>query len=359
MDKFKNSILKQNPRSYLEFAGQKVNGAIRSTILSTKTNEFALLNNGITLISDETRINEKIGEKNRAKLHVKNPQIINGGQTAYTLSKLYREIGEANAADVFRDKEVLLKIITLSDEAQEKTGAAERLELIEQISTATNQQTAVTNADRMSGERYHIELQMALFKKYGILYERKRGEFGDGISDGYITANQVIERNIALRIYLAANGDIESSMKKQVFAKFTSTEDIVFNSVSLDRFYFAYRCFKKMTKKNDQDKRRLRYQMGRIYAITESLHEEGYAEISHEFLNDVILAFEQEWNLFLEHRSNIKGKYVKFVTEASTGEKVLAVNEEAWAASQDFLQSVVSYFSNKKGLASVLASTGD
>jgi len=57
--------LKYNPRSYLEFEGAHVNTAIRNTILAETSNEFALLNNGITMISDETNINERIGQKTR------------------------------------------------------------------------------------------------------------------------------------------------------------------------------------------------------------------------------------------------------------------------------------------------------
>ena len=56
MYKYKNAILKFNPRSYLEFDGATVNNSIRDTILSGASNEFALLNNGITMISDETDI---------------------------------------------------------------------------------------------------------------------------------------------------------------------------------------------------------------------------------------------------------------------------------------------------------------
>ncbi len=88
MGKYKNSILKYNPRSYLDLEGQSVNQSIRETVLANDTNEFALYNNGITMLSDETYINEKIGQKNKAQLTVKNPQIINGGQTSFTLSRI-------------------------------------------------------------------------------------------------------------------------------------------------------------------------------------------------------------------------------------------------------------------------------
>ena len=63
MDKYKNSILKYNPRSYLDLEGRSVNNAIRDTIMNRETNEFALFNNGITMLSDETYINERIGQK--------------------------------------------------------------------------------------------------------------------------------------------------------------------------------------------------------------------------------------------------------------------------------------------------------
>ena len=37
MNKYKNAVLKYNPRSYLDLAGQSVNSAIRETIINTKT----------------------------------------------------------------------------------------------------------------------------------------------------------------------------------------------------------------------------------------------------------------------------------------------------------------------------------
>ena len=142
LHKYKNSILRYNPRSYLEFEGQKVNTAIRDTVLHMTTNEFALFNNGITMLSDETYINERIGQKNKAQLSLKNPQIINGGQTAYTLSRIYEEHPK-DASTVFDGKEVLLKVITLVDSETQRRTAEQKVDLIDQISTATNQQTVV------------------------------------------------------------------------------------------------------------------------------------------------------------------------------------------------------------------------
>lgn len=107
---------------------------------------------------------------------------------------------------MFDNKEVLVKIIILNLDDADDDGT-HKLALIEQISTATNQQTAVTNADRVSNTQSYLEIQKMIFNRYGLLYERKRGEFGDGRRSGYVDAEQVIDRNLFIRIYLAANGD--------------------------------------------------------------------------------------------------------------------------------------------------------
>lgn len=126
MDRYKNSILKYNPRSYIELYGAKVNAAIRDTILSTRGNEFALLNNGITILSDETSINERIGPRNKAQLHLRNPQVINGGQTAYTLSMVYDECIANGTLEHFDNKEGLVKVITLISEGRRSNAVYRR-----------------------------------------------------------------------------------------------------------------------------------------------------------------------------------------------------------------------------------------
>lgn len=177
LKKYKNSILKYNPRSYLELEGHKVNSAIRETILNISTNEFALFNNGITMISDETHINTKIGQRNKAQLTIKNPQIINGGQTAFTLSRILEENESEDPESIFAGKEVLLKVITLLSDEETVITHEQKIELIDDISNATNQQTAVINADRVSNDSLHINIQNKLFDRFGILnLPRKSGQ---------------------------------------------------------------------------------------------------------------------------------------------------------------------------------------
>ncbi|WP_199910981.1 AIPR family protein, partial [Mycobacterium tuberculosis] len=145
--KYKNSVLKYNPRCFLGLTNNQVNPQIANTVTSKHTNEFALFNNGITILSDETSINSYIAKKDSAQLVITNPQIINGGQTAFTLASLYEERKTSDDLNVFNEKEVLVKIITfLKDNKENQTDdeiKQKKIKLIENLSKATNEQSAV------------------------------------------------------------------------------------------------------------------------------------------------------------------------------------------------------------------------
>jgi len=255
MLKYKNSILKYNPRSYLGHEGKKVNNSIKSTIIDNATNEFALFNNGVTLLSDETYINEKIGQKNKAQLIVKNPQIINGGQTSYTLSRIYEKHSGNDVETIFQSKEVLIKIITLI----ENTDHYSKIELIKEISNATNQQTPVINADKFANDNLQISIQKLLFDSHGILYERKRGEFADGVYNDYISEKSILERNLFYRMYFSSNGHVAKARQKKLFMKQEIEYDDLLAGEALNNTYFGYLCFMKIRKlKNPKQKVDLR-----------------------------------------------------------------------------------------------------
>ena len=144
-----------------------------------------------------------IGQKDKGQLIITAPQIINGGQTAYTLSRLYEDYvitsDEKNKKpNIFENKEVLLKVITFHP--QDLSSPSEYLDLIEAISKATNQQSEVNEADRRSNEQIQIDLQKYLFERYGWFYERKRGEYADGVRAGYINRSQIVNREDFLRL---------------------------------------------------------------------------------------------------------------------------------------------------------------
>ncbi len=242
--KYKNSILKYNPRSYLELSNNTVNKDISKTITDCTTNEFALFNNGITMLSEGTNFNERVGVKDQAQVVVTNPQIINGGQTAYTLSRIYeKSIKGGISSNIFDNKEVLVKIITFNIEP--KDNQAQQLSLIEDISKATNQQTPVDEADRRSNDKIQIEIQKELFNNYGFYYERKRGEFADGIHEKYISRSQIVDRDTFLRLCMAC--DFRPAIARRNSSKVLFREDNFSRTLSdknrAHEYFFAYRCY--------------------------------------------------------------------------------------------------------------------
>jgi len=340
LSKYKNSILRHNPRSYLELEGKKVNTAIRETIVERNTNEFALFNNGITMISDDTDISEKVGQLRKAQLAVKNPQIINGGQTAFTLSKIYEALSEDEAKKVFEGKEVLLKVITLINDAGR---VLEKIKLIDDISTATNQQTPVIEADRASNEPIYEVLQEALYERFGIFFEKKRGEFGDGIAKGYITKSQVIERNLFLRIYLAAQGYINKSIQKKLFLKYEMRSDFLDNIEALDQFYFAYLCYNELDKQHRITRRNDRGLFGFIYILAQKYRPVHVQDYTQNVIG-AIDALTSEWKRFIDCFALVDVKFTKVFIDKDTGEKRTAFSSSAWLKSESFENDVKEYF---------------
>lgn len=344
MYKYKNSILKYNPRSYLGLEGQKVNDSITDTVLSTTTNEFALYNNGITILSDETYINERIGQKNKAQLIIKNPQIINGGQTSYTLSRIYAERNTTRCETIFEGKEVLVKIITLI----ENNNHENKLSLIRNISNATNQQTPVINADKISNDDLQIRIQQYLYEHYGLLYERKRGEFSDGIFCNYIRERDILERNLLFRMYYATNGNITKAREKKLFVNQNLTFEELTEQDKLDNAYFGYLCYNKINKMKQPNQRIDIDTYAKIRAMTILYKPSALSEYASA-VDSNYEPFISHWNAFLEY---FKDKSINKKTKINkkTGEKKIfpIYDYSKWYNSNQFEQDILSYFKNDK-----------
>ena len=338
MSKYKNTILRYNPRSYLDLEGQAVNGSIERTILDSETNEFALFNNGITMLSEETNINEKIGQKNKAQLRVKNPQIINGGQTSFTLSRIYTQNLD-NAEEIFKEKEVLLKIITLLDNSSQ----SDKLELIDEISNATNKQTPVIGADRFANEVFHTEMQQRVFNRYGLLYERKRGEFSDGVVDGYIGHSEVIERNIFWRLFYAANGKINRGFQKRHFARNDFRDVLPIQDGALDRFFLGTHVFHRLKKEMKAYDRIEKDIYGRIYAYIEMFIDEGLV-VDPVKIDRNLSVLEQQWEKFVAQQREKSGPGRRAYIDKLSGQPKVTFSEIKYYRSNKFESDLVLFF---------------
>ena len=224
VDKYKNSILQYNPRNYLSMSRNPVNKSI-SSALEQDNEDFALLNNGITMMCSDFDCCTQNGLDNSVNIHIVDPQIINGGQTGFTLSRMLYDKPEQ-----LEGKKVLLRIIATDKEKKEANKSEEiRSNLkdaynsfVGMISDSTNLQTKIEEADRKSNLLIQREMQKRIFDYYGLLYERKKGEFEEAIHNKIISNDQVIKRDTFVRCIWAAKGDCSKAMsdsKTELFSE--------------------------------------------------------------------------------------------------------------------------------------------
>lgn len=242
--KYKNAILKYNPRNFLSLQKKSVNANIKSSIVDQQKNNFALLNNGITILSNNISISESTGTQNQGQLILAKPQILNGGQTAFTLSTIFE--GYINKeSNPLKGKEVLLKVITPINASTEIDSR-----FIDLISNATNQQNEVSEADRRSNHELQVELQKAIYNSYGYFYERKAGEFHDGILNHYIDEDLVVDRLKFIKAYWAYIG--EAATARRTSEAITFREENFFRILNdfnkYSEMFFAYMIFTKLEK---------------------------------------------------------------------------------------------------------------
>ncbi|MEM1337967.1 MAG: AIPR family protein [Bacteroidota bacterium] len=314
-----------------------------------------MFNNGITALSDETNLNKKIGKIGVGQLILKNPQIINGGQTAYTLSMLYQDVLDGKLdRDVFDKKEVLLKVITFSEESGDPNGT--KLELIEAISKATNQQTTVTEADRRSNDRVQLELQELIFKELGLFYQRKAGEFGEGLRNQYIKRNQIIERELLLRLILASEGQPSQARSRGARTLFKKENfDTTLNDPSKAKEYvFAYEVYTKLSSIQGKFKKEINNRDGIVnyghalrygkFAVV-SVIMKNYEKYKTESIEDIIESYMANWITFEEHIINLKSnnKYFREVTDPETQIKRQILNYDGYYKGTTINKQVIEF----------------
>lgn len=214
MSQYRNSILQYNPRCYVGIRNTGVNADIKDSVSNTDHNEFSLLNNGITIICNEINYNDNTAQRGRASITVSNPQIVNGGQTAFTLAHLYENNADRS---IFDNKEVLTKFIII---------IGNRDDMIEKISDATNNQNPIKPRDKASNDPEMIKLQAELFDQFGVLLERKQGEFFDSIKENLIDKKSVLDSVLLMRLLLVYRGSIARAR--------SASEGILFKDYSFD-----------------------------------------------------------------------------------------------------------------------------
>jgi len=147
-------IFESNARLPLLKSG--INKEIAATLgESAGRKHFWHFNNGLTILCDDfSRPNKTIT--------LRGAQIVNGCQTAWTLSK---------NMDKLSDVEVMCRIIRRVDSKQS-----------DKIRRATNLQNRMLERDLRSGDRVQKMLQMS-FRRRGYFYQRKRDEYTNCVAE--------------------------------------------------------------------------------------------------------------------------------------------------------------------------------
>jgi hypothetical protein len=170
-------FLQKNVR---EFLGEtsKINKAIAKSYLEAPT-WFWYKHNGIIIFADNLYI-----DKTKMELVLRNPQVVNGGQT---LKALFSAYDKNNRSD--NPAKVLLRIYRLPYEDTETYKRS--IEII----SALNSQNKINPSDLRSTDPRQVRLEQ-LFEIIGYKYLRKRGK--EAKSGPY----SITMRNLALRYYV-------------------------------------------------------------------------------------------------------------------------------------------------------------
>lgn len=146
-------------------------------------------------------------------------------------------------------KEVLVKIITPSSET-----SSVKTEFIELISNATNQQNEVSEADRRANHEIQLFLQSTIFAEYGYFYERKAGEFHDGLAAGLIDNNFVIDRLDFIKAYWAYLGEPAAARRtsENILFREDTFYKILADTTKYLEMFFSYLLFKALNEEESK-----------------------------------------------------------------------------------------------------------
>ncbi|MBH9537775.1 AIPR family protein [Novosphingopyxis sp. YJ-S2-01] len=339
----KNAILRYNPRSYLEYQQQRTNEGIRDSILSSRFGEFALLNNGITMIARSSSFTDRIGKVGKGKITISSPQIVNGGQTAFTLAQIYSSIEEKEVNSAFAGKEVLLKVIDLKN-----IDLSNHHDLIKKISVATNTQTSVIRADREADMNIQREIMSRVFLRTGLLYEYRTGQFTVPEKEGLIDPMQIIDRALFRRLALLADGNLAKATDKSVTKKGKNQFSEVISDYTIDRIALLWNLiiaasggFSKSVIAN-----RPELFAKCLFGIT--LWDIRNKPKTTESWKSIVNAAQEEWAHFIEWAKGGNVPYFNLEMGDEVGNYRSAYLESQWFKSGRFEQDVKRYWSFKE-----------
>ena len=159
-------LLERNIRRYLGHTGNRVNSGIMATLLDpAERPNFFFYNNGITLICQ--KFDHNALQKEDHKVRVEGLQIINGGQTCKTIYATLAMLSNLSDAGKLESAFALVRLY--------QVGGDDSINLVRNITYATNSQNPVDLRDLRSNDPIQKKLELAIHE-LGYEYRRQRSE---------------------------------------------------------------------------------------------------------------------------------------------------------------------------------------
>ncbi len=206
-DTHKSALFSANLRDFLGLRNnaRNVNSTIRDTI-QQRPNEFFILNNGVTLITNDAVVLDK-----PRRLKVSGVSVVNGAQTTGSLFAA----GALHASNV----SVLAKVIKVSNDS-----------LIPKIVAGNNTQNSIVAWDRRSNDPLQIRIGSE-FAAQGISYVRRRDSKKH-------SSNSIFAEQIG-QMLCAFGGDLQTAIraKAEIFESDATYAKVFPNSISIQHMY--------------------------------------------------------------------------------------------------------------------------
>lgn len=255
----KELLLALNVRYYK--GENDINSKIRDEYSKGKKSNFWILNNGINTICE----NFEIVDGNRIK--IKNFQIVNGGQTVKTLTRIVNDLPD--------DVQILMRLTKIKEKAKISKISMD-------IAVASNSQNAISARDLHSGDR----IQNKIFEhldKVGIFYDKKDGEWATVTKSKY--KNPFGSSPMHLKIKNVDLGVAYLSFYLQMPISTVGRHKLVFSELYYDKI------FSMSGNEDDQF-----YKLMSAYRISEKVNEiktdkyKNYEILQNNYINDVLVS---------------------------------------------------------------------
>ncbi len=255
----KELILALNVRYYK--GENEINSKIKKEYSKGEKSNFWILNNGINGVCQDFQINDN------NTLTIKNFQIVNGGQTAKTLTRIVNDLPD--------NVQILLRLTKIKD--KRKTS-----KISMDIAVASNSQNAISARDLHSGDR----IQNKIFEhldKVGIFYDKKDGEWATVNKKKY--RNPFGKSPMHLKIRNLDLGVSYLSFYLQLPISTVGRHKLVFSDFYYDKIFD--------TSKNEDDQF---YKLIFAYRVSERVNDiknekyNNFEILWNNYINDVLLS---------------------------------------------------------------------